>query len=164
MDGTAGRDADRLKMLAVTVAVGLLVAACGAPRGGGEVMVRGSVFSDFRVDLPCQEQQGSAPEELSGIRMTFRDDAGTPLADTRSGPLESQQLDYGCRFLARYSVALPQASGYQVEFDPPEPRELPGGGFYQGAEDLGPESISYQELEEQGFEWSFEAEPLFAVP
>ena len=61
-------------------------------------------------------------------------------------------------------MGLPRASGYRVEFDPPEPRELPGGGFFQGAEDLEPQSISYQELEERGFEWSFEAEPLFAVP
>lgn len=91
--------------------------------------------------------------------MTFRDDALAPLAETRTGPLESEELDYGCRFLARYSVELPRASGYRVEFGPPEPRDRPRGGYFQGAEALGPQSISYQELEERGFEWSFEAEP-----
>lgn len=164
MRGTTGGDTSSSKMLGVVLAVGLLLAACGAATGGGEVLLRGSIFSDFRVDLPCQEQQDSAPEKLLGILMIFRDDAGAPLAETRTGPLESEELDYGCRFLARYSVQLPRAAGYRVEFDPPEPREMPGGGFFQGAEDLGPQSISYQELEERRFEWSFEAEPVFAVP
>lgn len=37
MRGTTGRDASPRRMLEVTPAVGLLLAACSAPRGGGEV-------------------------------------------------------------------------------------------------------------------------------
>jgi hypothetical protein len=61
-------------------------------------------------------------------------------------------------------VTLPAASRYGVEFDSPPPRELPGGGYYEGAELLEPREISHADLTEAGFEWSFEAEPAYAVP
>jgi hypothetical protein len=157
------------RVQAMGVAASLVLAVgCGGPGGGAapsEVTIRGVAFSDHRVDLPCDEQAEAdgRPEELSGIELRLSDGDGKPLGYAVTGPLEWAPLDYGCRFFAAYSVALPAAPAYRVEFDPPAPREF-GGGYFEGAELLEPQEISHEGLRKAGFEWNFEAEPSYVVP
>jgi hypothetical protein len=152
---------------ALTAVMALLLAGCGGifGRASDDVRVTGAVFSDHRVDLPCEEQASDPmrPQELSGIRLLFADGMGNRLGDAVTGELRWRRLDYGCRFFAEYSVTLFRSAEYHVDFDPPQPRDIQGAMFL-GAEDLEPQRIRHAELEEQAFEWSFEAEPSYAVP
>jgi hypothetical protein len=152
---------------ALTVgAAAVLLAACGGTFGGSgdEVTVTGTVFSDHHIDLPCEELTADPlrPEELSGIRLVFTDGTGNALGEAVTGDLEWRKLDYGCRFLAAYSVTLPRRAAYRIDFEPKPPRGQ--GAMYLGAEDLEPQGIRHAELEERGFEWSFEAEPSYGTP
>lgn len=127
---------------------------------------RGGVFTDFHVDGPCELSEDSfgQPEELSGIILTFTDPDGVLLGEATTGALQIESLDYGCRYLAEYSLTLPPASAYTVDFDPPTPRNFPFGGYFEGAEELETQDISHVDLEAAGFEWSFEAPPQYVVP
>jgi hypothetical protein len=159
----------RLVMLALAV---VMAVACGDAEemtGGGSststpdtVVVEGSVFTNFNVDLGCEEYSsgiGSLPEELSGVALTFSNAAGDVVGETSTGRLEWSELDYGCRFHAGYRVSLPAGPGYRVDFDPPSPED---SGFY-GAEELTTQEISFDDLENGGFLWDFEAPPTFEV-
>lgn len=163
-------DRGRTVVGGLAVAVMVLSAGCaglGSGSSGSEISVHGVVFSDHFVDLPCAEQAADEyrPEELSGIELTFSDGDANVLGTATTGPLEWEPADYhyGCRFLAAYAVTLPKVPLYRVEFNPPPPREL-GGGYFEGAELLEPQQISYETLQKSGFEWSFEAEPAYVVP
>lgn len=149
--------------LIVTLSL-LLLSACGSV-SPGSVTVEGMVYSDHRVDLPCEEQAAlpTRPEELSEIVLRFSDQTASPLAEATTGLLEWEELDHGCRFLARYRVTLPKAEVYRVEFYPPPPREL-DGSYFEGAEVLEPQEISLAELEAAGRRWNFEAPPSYVVP
>jgi len=145
----------------------VLLVACGGlfGRPGDKVSITGTVFSDHRVDLPCEEQAADPlrPEELSGIRLRFTDGRGELLGGAVTEELQWRELDYGCRFFAAYSVTLPRRVEYRVTFEPRPPKDI-HGAMYLGAEDLEPQRISLAELEQRGFEWSFEAESSYAVP
>lgn len=140
-------------------------AGIGEGRRGSQIEIHGEVFSEHRVDLPCEEQAAdeSRPQELSGIELSFSDAEGNLLGTATSGPLEVEPLDYGCRFFAGYRATVSPASRYRVDFDPPPPREV-SGGYFEGAELLEPQEISHRDLEAAGFTWSFEAEPAYVVP
>lgn len=151
------------------VAVVLLlvsVGACGsAERAPARVAIGGAVFTDFGMGACGEvEQRQMHPAELSGIELTFSDGSKALLGRTLTGPLRTEPIPDGCRFLADYQVVVPPAAGYRVEFDPPEPRTLPGGGYFDGAEQLEPQEIRYDQLAAAGFEWNFEAQPGFVVP
>jgi hypothetical protein len=155
-----------LRGMALAGATVLLV-ACGGPfgRSGDEISITGTVFSDHRVDLPCEEQAAdpSRPEGLSRLRLRFTDGRGDLVGAAVTEELQWRELDYGCRFFAAYSVTLPRRVEYRVTFEPRPPRDV-DGAMYLGAEDLEPQRISLAELERRGFEWSFEAEASYAVP
>jgi hypothetical protein len=135
--------------------------------------ISGALFVDVNVDLPCAGQQG--PNELSGIKLTFTDAAGMALGSAITGPLQVSELpqgrpgtegwaNAGCRFMAAYSVTMAPAASYRVEFDVPPPRPGPGGGYFQGVQDLVPQTISHDELRANAFSWSFEVQPSYVVP
>jgi hypothetical protein len=153
-----------VRSAAVVLVFLVLVAACGSTeRDPARVAIRGSVFTDFRVG-PCGDANPMSPDELSGIKLTFSDASGILQGGTLTGPLRTEPIPDGCRFLADYQVVVPQAASYRVEFDPPQPRTLPGGGYFAGAEQLEPQEIRYEQLAAAGFEWNFEAQPGFVVP
>jgi hypothetical protein len=142
----------------------LSIGACGnTERAPARVTISGAVFTDFRTG-PCGEEGAMRPTELSGIALTFTDDSGDQVGGTLTGPLRTEPIADGCRFLADYEIVLPPAAGYRVEFDPPEPRTLPGGGYFDGAEQLVAQELRYEQLAAAGFEWNFEAPPGFVVP
>jgi hypothetical protein len=138
-----------------------------------QVGISGALYVDFNVDLPCARQQG--PNELSGIKLTFTDATGTTLGSATTGPLQVHELELGrpgtegwtnpgCRFLAAYSVTLTPADSYRVEFTVPPPRPGPGGGYFQGVQDLVPLTTSHDELRANAFMWSFKVQPSYVVP
>lgn len=148
------------------VVLSVAAGACGsAERDPARVTIRGAVFTDFRIG-PCAdvEQGAMRPAELSGIDLTFTDGSGAKLGGTLTGPLRTEPIADGCRFLADYEIVLPPAMSYRVEFDPPEPRMLPGGGYYDGAGQLVAQERRYDQLAGAGFEWDFEAPAAFVVP
>ena len=149
----------------VTVALLILsVGACGSPeREPARVTISGFVFTDFRMG-PCGAEGAMRPAELSGIGLTFSDASRLHLGGTVTGPLRTEPIADGCRFLADYQIVVPPATSYRVEFDPPQPRTLPGGGYFDGAEQLVAQEIRYDQLAAAGFEWNFEAQPGFVVP
>lgn len=158
--------------LVVLVLVGVAAVSCGDRSdelAGGRseestpdtVVVEGSVFTDFHVDLTCEEystNQEALPEELSGIALTFSDQ-GEVFGQTSTGGLQWSELDSGCRFYTSYRASLPKSAGYRVDFDPPPPTD---SGFY-GAEELTTQEISFEDLEDDGFRWDFEAPPTYEV-
>jgi hypothetical protein len=142
----------------------LSVGACGSTdRDPARVTISGAVFTDFRIG-PCGEEGAMRPDELSAIELMFTDGSGVTLGGTLTGPLRTEPMADGCRFLADYQIVLPPATRYRVEFDPPEPRTLPGGGYFDGAEQLVAQELPYDQLAAAGFEWNFEAQPGFVVP
>jgi len=143
------------------------VAACGTTEGTPvSVTIRGAVFTDFHDGLPCADGRPAAmrPDEISGIALTFSNPEGVDLGGALTGPLRTEQLADGCRFLADYQLSVPPAVAYRVEFDPPEPRTMPGGGYFDGADQLAPQEIRHDVLAAAGYSWSFEAPPAFVVP
>ena len=138
-----------------------------------ELRLSGSIYTDFRVDLPCNEQQ--APVELTGVELSFKDAVtGQALGATLTGLPERLELPKGpgtetwahggCRMYARYLVILPLAERYSVEFTPssvPRPANRP---YFQGVDLLEPQSATITELADRGFTWDFEAPPAFVVP
>ena len=160
------------------LALGLAIIALGGCEFGREtpsdqIGISGALYVDFNVDLPCAGQQG--PDELSGIALTFTDATGTTLGRASTGPLQVRELqpgqpgtegwaNPGCRFFAAYSVTSAPAASYRVEFTVPPPRPGPGGGYFQGVQDLVPQTISHDELRANAFVWSFEVQPAFVVP
>ncbi|HEV8488458.1 MAG TPA: hypothetical protein VGQ58_01580 [Candidatus Limnocylindrales bacterium] len=144
----------------------LAVGACGnTERTPARVTISGAVFTDFHVDLPCADgPPAMRPDELSGIKLTFSDPQGVALGAALTGPLRAEPIADGCRFLADYQAVVPPAAIYRVEFDPPEPRTLPGGGYFDGAGQLAPQEIRHDQLVAAGFTWTFEAPPAFVVP
>ena len=160
------------------LALGLAIVALGGCEFDRETLsdrieISGALYVDFNVDLPCAGQQG--PEELSGIDLTFTDATGTTLGRTSTGPLQVRELqpgqpgtegwaNPGCRFYAAYSVTSAPAASYRVDFTVPPPRPGPGGGWFQGVQDLVPQTISHDELLANAFTWSFEVQPAFVAP
>ena len=138
-----------------------------------QIGISGALYVDFNVDLPCAGQQG--PDELSGIGLTFTDATGSTLGRASTGPLQVRELqpgqpgtegwtNPGCRFFAAYSLTSAPAASYRVEFTVPPPRPGPGGGYFQGVQDLVPQTISHDELRANAFNWSFEVQPSYVVP
>jgi hypothetical protein len=138
-----------------------------------QIAISGAVFVDLNVDVPCAAQQG--PNELSGIGLTFTDATGTMLGSALTGPLQVRELqpgrpgtegwaNPGCQFLAAYSVTVAPAASYRVEFTVPPPRPGPGGGYFQGVQDLRPQTISSDTLRANDLMWSFEVQPSYVVP
>lgn len=158
--------------LLVWVLAGVVAVACGDQSEDGSggrseistrdtVTVNGVVFTDFHVDLDCEDylSDQSLPAELSGIALTFSDAAGEVVGETSTGTLEWAERDYGCQFYAGYQAVLPVGPTYRADFDPPPPGD---SGFY-GAEELTTQEISFDDLEDDGFRWDFEAPPTYVV-
>jgi hypothetical protein len=137
-----------------------------------EVRLSGSIYTDFRVDMPCADQQ--PPAELTGVEISFKDAAGKMLGTALTGLPEHDELPKGpgtetwahggCRIFARYAVIMPLADSYSVEFTPsslPRPANRP---YFQGVDLLEPQSATMAELASRGFKWDFEAPPAFVVP
>ena len=157
------------------------VSACGLGADSPAlVTIDGSIYTDFRVDLPCDEQQG--PPELVGVGLTFRE--ATTGGDVREGPeavlgatqtaslvvLELPRTAEtatwahgGCRFAAPFRVRLPPAPAYTVAFTPADLGGATGTGFI-GVDELEPASMSHEDLAAAQFVWTFEAPPSYVVP
>jgi hypothetical protein len=155
--------------------LGLAIIALGGCEFGrgspsDQIAISGALYVDFNVDLPCAGQQG--PNELSGIDLTFTDGTGTTLGRASTGPLQVRDLqpgtegwaNPGCRFFAAYSVTSAPAASYRVEFTVPPPTPGPGGGYFQGVQDLVSQTISHDELRANAYVWSFEVQPSYVVP
>ena len=137
-----------------------------------EVRLSGSIYTDFLVDTPCAEQQ--APAELTGVEISFKDEAGNPLGTVLTGLPERLELPKGpgtetwahggCRMLARYLVILPLTKSYSVQFTPSSLPRPPNRPYFQGVDLLEPQSATLAELADRGFTWDFEAPPAFVVP
>jgi hypothetical protein len=159
------------------LALGLVIVALGScdvaqDRPPDEIEISGALYVDLNVDLPCAEQRG--PNELSGIVLTFTDATGTILGSASTGTLQVRELqpgrpgtegwaNPGCRFFAAYSVTSVPAASYRVEFTVPPPRPGPGGGYFQGVQDLVPQTISHDDLRANEFLWSFEVQPSYVA-
>lgn len=136
------------------------------------IRVRGSVYTDFRVDLPCDAQR--PPAELTGVRLTFRDDRGAVVGtavtaapvviELPRGPGTETWAHGGCRFAAPYEVVLPRLETYTADVMPSERSIAEGGGSFTGIESIPEQSASRQDLEASDLIWTFEAPPEFAVP
>lgn len=155
--------------VATVVILALLAVATGgcgtAEVGPSRVTISGAVFTDFHVGLSCADgPPGMRPDELSGIRLTFSNPDGVALGAALTGPLRSEPIADGCRYLADYQALVTPAAIYRVAFDPPQPRMAPGGGYFDGAAQLVPQEIRHDQLAAAGFSWSFEAPPAFVVP
>lgn len=155
------------RLLASLIALSWAVAACGGgdqAANNGMLALRGSVYSDHRVDQPCETQAGHElrPDPLAGIRLTFTSDQGASLATAVTGPLRWEDLEYGCRFFAEYAAELPESADYRVAFEPQPPAS--SVGYFSGAEDLEPQQITHEQLTANGGVWSFEAMPSYVVP
>lgn len=158
----------RLRLLVLLAALSTVLAACGdegrSGRADDVVSLRGSVFSDHQVDQPCEMQAANPlrPDALAGIRLTFSSGGGDVLGTATTGPLQWEDLEYGCRFYAGYAIELPESAEYHVTFDP----EPPAGtdAYYSGAEDLEPVLVTRRQLAANGDTWSFEAAPSYVVP
>ena len=137
-----------------------------------ELQLSGSIYTDFRVDMPCTEQQ--APAELTGVELSFKDGAGKLLGTALTGLPERVELPKGpgtetwahggCRIFARYGVILPLADSYLVDFTPtslPRPANRP---YFEGVDLLEPQTATMADLADRGFRWDFEASPAFVVP
>lgn len=130
------------------------------------MQVEGMVYTDATVDQTCAELTAPQhrPEELSGIELIFvPEGASGDAASAVTGALETEDLDYGCRFLARYQVTLERAGSYSVSFVTPEPRVF-GGAYFTGTEHLEEQRRTLEQLEENGLRWDFEVPPEWAVP
>lgn len=157
----------------VLVALAIALGGCDATPEKQELRLSGSIYTDFRVDLPCEEQQ--APAELTGVEISFKDAAtdkalGTPLTglparlELPRGPGTETWAHGGCRMSAPYLVILPLAETYSVQFRPssvPRPANRP---YFQGVDLLEPQPATIAELAHRGFTWDFEAPPAFVVP
>ncbi len=156
------------RLLVLLTALSVALVACGGDGGPGgsdrTLSLRGSVFSDHRVDQPCETQAANPlrPDPLAGIRLTFSSAEGDVLGTAVTGPLQWEDLEYGCRFFADYVVELPESVEYHVVFDPEPPPTT--DAYYSGAEDLEPARITRQQLAASGDAWSFEAMPSYVVP
>lgn len=136
----------------------------------GPTVLRGAVYTDMRVGMPCNEQ--TAPRELSGIGLRFVDATGAVVGTALTGPVQARELsgrpgaggddDAGCRFSAPYAVTVPTIPSYTVEFEVPDPPER--GGYFSGTEELKTQTISRDELADRQFDWSFEVPPSYVVP
>jgi hypothetical protein len=151
----------------------LLSAGCAASTTGPDtIRVRGSVYTDFRVDLPCDAQR--PPAELTGVRLTFRDDSGAVVGtavtaapvviELPRGPGTETWAHGGCRFAAPYEVALPRLEAYTANVMPSERSIAEGGGSFTGIEAIPEQSASRADLEASDLVWTFEAPPEFTVP
>jgi hypothetical protein len=164
----------RAGSLAIAAAMAFVLVACSTDAGqaDGEIRLSGSIYTDFLVDTPCDEQQ--APIELTGVELSFTDPAGTLLATAVTGPPAHRELPKGpgtetwahggCRMLAPYAVILPAAESYSVRF---KPRDVPrpiGQAYFQGVDMLEPQSASMADLASRGFTWHFEAPAAFVAP
>ncbi len=153
-----------LVAIAGLIATSACASADAIPRGAA-VAIRGSVFTDHRMDAPCEVQAANLirPDALSGMVLTFTTEAGQSLGTAVTGPLQWTDLDYGCRFHAEYALDVPTAAGYVVDFEPTV-KPPPAGGYYSGADDLVPTYISHADLIAAAGVWSFEAMPSYVVP
>jgi hypothetical protein len=142
----------------------LAVSACGFGDPPSSVRLDGVVFSDFKIDRSCSEltDPDQRPEELSGITLTFTNADGRVLGTT-TGVIETEDLSYGGRFQAPYEIVVERSESYQVDFDPPEPRNS-GGVFYDGANALGAQVIGFASLSDKSLTWDFEAPAQWVVP
>lgn len=159
--------------LAVAIAAVLGGCQLDAAPDRKDMRLSGAIYTDFRVDLPCEDQE--APVELTGVELSFKDaSTGRALGATLTGRPERLELPKGpgtetwahggCRMYARYQVILPLAERYSVEFTPssvPRPANRP---YFQGVDLLEPQSATIAELADRGFTWDFEAPPAFVVP
>jgi hypothetical protein len=170
----------RTGSLVATVAMAIMLLACdtGAVPGAGEqapgpgeLRLTGSIYTDFRIDTPCEEQQ--APVDLTGVELSFRDAAGTLLGTAVTGPPAHLELPKGpgterwahggCRMFAPYAVTLPAAESYSVEFKPRDIARPIGQPYFQGVDMLEPQSATTADLASRGFTWHFEAPAAFVA-
>jgi hypothetical protein len=122
--------------------------------------ITGSIFVDFHDERSCDEQP--APRELAGVGLTFTDADGTVVRETATGPVERQPIADGCRFFAGYAVELPGSVSYRVDFEPSVPPPA-RGGYFDGVNQLEPQTITMVELAARGFIWHFEVLPAFVA-
>ncbi len=135
------------------------------------VTIDGSVYTDLRVDLPCDQQVG--PAELVGITLSFEGPDRAVLTHALTEPLVVLELPRtaetaswahgGCRFAAPYRATMPPATTYSVTFFPRDAGAGPDTGF-TGVDSLEPQTLRHADLEAAQFVWTFEAPPEFAVP
>jgi hypothetical protein len=121
------------------VLLGLLLSACSSGRpearnvGGPSVRVRGSLTVIY--DGPCGAASGFVG--VAARQVIFKDAAGTVIGTTKSGPSTSTPATEKCSETARYSIKLPKEAFYQIQVNPAAPAM----------------TISYQQLQSQGFQW-----------
>lgn len=150
----------------------IVVGACGLGSSSPEpVVINGSIYTDFRIDLPCEQQ--TAPTELVGVILTVRDGSGEVIGQAATREVVGIELprtpetqawaNGGCRFAAPYTVAVTKSEAYAIAFTPADLGNRPGTGF-TGVEDLEPQTLTHEELAAAQFVWTFEASPTFAVP
>ena len=155
-------------LLAVAlVALAVTAAACEAVIPSSGTSLSGAIFTDLRVDMPCDDP--GAPARLAGIGLTFRGPDGVVLGTTRTGAVRAEHLPAdpaeagpGCRYSARYAVTLPAAASYTVDFDVPDPPAR--GGYFSGTDELRTQTLTRDELARRGSVWSFELPPSYVVP
>lgn len=88
----------RLGVFISLAALTAALAGCGdesEPDDPDSVAVRGAVYSDHKMDQPCEAQSKNQmrPDALAGIEMTFTSTDGAVLGSTVTGPLEWQDLE-----------------------------------------------------------------------
>lgn len=165
----------RTALTILTLGLAVTLGGCGSTTAPtlDSVTITGALYVNVFVDLPCAEQQG--PSELSGVDLTFTGGTGVVLGRAATGPVQVHDLppgrpgtegwaNPGCRFFAAYSVTTVPVDAYRVEFSAAPPRVEPGGGYFQGVQELTPKAISHDELAAMAFIWTFEVQPSYAVP
>jgi len=163
-----------MKSLALIVQLCLVVGGCAMGPAAGSidrVSVEGALFLDLHVDSPCAT--ADAPPELAGVTLTFTGPEGESLGEAVTGPIGHEPLEFGegkegwqypgCRFVSLYSASLSRADSYTVSFRAAaRPGQDAGVGF-TGIDELGEQTIAYEELEANAFAWDFEVAPSYVV-
>jgi hypothetical protein len=164
------------KLRAVAVAAALVVALAGCESSEtpdpDQLRLSGSIYTDFHVDAPCAEQR--PPPELTGVELTFKDPTGKVLGTALSGLPDVLELPKGpgtetwahggCRVFAPYAAILPLAESYSVDFKPSAAPRAPNQPYFEGVDQIEPQTATMAELASRGFRWDFEAPPAFVVP
>ena len=158
-------------LVSLSTGCGAEIVPDGRPADTSKVEITGAIYVEFHTDSPCR--LADAPAELSGVAIQFRDPDGTQLGEGLTGPIGFQLLSFGegksgwahpgCRYFAPYAAMLDRARSYRASFESPPQNMVGAGSWFTGVSDLEEQVISHEELEANGFEWDFEAEPSYVV-
>jgi hypothetical protein len=162
-----------LTALTALVAPALVLGGCADPAepATGEVRLSGSIYTDAVIDVPCGTHQ--APPELTGVELSFTDTTGMPIGRALTGAPAVMELPKGigtegwahggCRYFAPYAVALPVSDAYTVTFTPVAIDRPAGAGYFDGVNQLAPQTITAADLAAAQFVWNFLAPNSFVV-